>query len=79
MSKRTYDITYQQGEDIKNIGYDYENYIMSKTTSNYLFRNNVLSGFLTYINNILFVYIEAVKKIRVNLNYNVPKDYTKIN
>lgn len=77
--RRLYDITYDQGANISNTGLDYKNILISKTHSNYIFRNPILAGFLEYVNDILYIYIESVKKIRVHFNYNVPKDYTKIN
>ena len=73
-----YNATYSSGDDLKHRGYDYKNFIMTNTISNYLFRNENIAGFLTYINNIVFEYIEAVKKVRVYYNFTVDKDYKKI-
>jgi hypothetical protein len=73
-----YTYTYSQGEDLKNTGYDYSEKIMTNSLSNYMFRNDTVSGFLTYVNDIFYEYIEAVKKVRVYYNFTVDKDYKKI-
>lgn len=75
-----YKATYENGWDIKNVGYDYSETLIKKTLSNYLFKNPMLSEFLlNYLNPIMVFFLNRVKYIRVFYNYAVPKDYQKIN
>jgi len=78
MLKSLYKISETYGEDIKNTGLDYSKILIKKTSSNYIFRNQNLSDFLSYLNDIVFEYIESVKVLRVFRNYTVEKDYRKI-
>ena len=79
MSQSLYDISETQGESLLNQGFDYSTVLMEKTISNYLFRNENITGFLTYINDIMYNLIESVKIVRVFQNFTVDKNYKKIN
>lgn len=76
---KLYDVSNHFNEVIVNEGFDYSKVLLQKTTSNYLFKNQNLSGFLSYINDIMVNCIETVKYLRVHDNYTVSKDYKKIN
>jgi len=74
-----YDISERYGEELKNQGLNYSNVLMKKTSSSYLFKNNNLSIFIEYLNDIMFSLIENVKKIKVFVNFTVDKNYKNIN
>ena len=74
-----YDATFESGNQLKNTGYDYSKTLYTKNSSSYLFRNSKVAGYISYLNDIMFEYVETVKKIRVYYNYTVKKDYRKIN
>jgi len=74
-----YEATYSQFDELKNTGYDYSKTLFKKSASPYLFRNQKLANFISYLNDVFVEYIETVKKIRVFYNFTVPKDYRKIN
>jgi len=75
-----YEATYREGWDLKNVGYDYNNILLQRTMSNYMFRNPNLSTFLNnYLNPIMTFFLNRVKYLRIFYNYAVPKDYQKIN
>lgn len=78
--KSPYKIAYEEGWDIKDTGYDYENNLMSKTLSPYMFGNERLSTFLLeHLQPIMVFFINKVKFLRIYYNFAVPKDYQKIN
>ena len=79
MSESLYNITEHYGEDIKYLGFDYKDVIISKTISNYILQNTEMITFMEYINDIFFVLIESIKKIRIFNNYTVNKNYKYIN
>ena len=75
-----YEVTYTEGWDLKNVGYNYDNVLLNRTLSNYMFRNPNLSKFLTdYLNPIMVFFVNKVKYLRIFYNYAVPKNYQKIN
>jgi len=74
-----YKISETYGEELKNTGFNYKDVLLKKTSSNYIYRNTNLAGFLKYVNDIMVEYLESVKKIRVFRNFTVDKDYRKIN
>lgn len=73
-----YSYTFENGESIKNRGYDYKGKLFKNSMSTHLFKNDNVIGFIEYLDSIFFEYIEAVKKIRVFYNFTVDKDYKKI-
>ena len=74
-----YDIKNSRKDNLKNQGYDYTNTLLTRTLSNYLFRNTKVATFLGYLNTIMVFYVNQVKYIRVYFNFTVPKNYQKIN
>ena len=74
-----YEIRDSRKDAHKDQGYDYNKTLLTKTLSNYLFRNAKIAGFLSYLNNIMVFYVNNVKYIRIYFNYTVPKNYQKIN
>lgn len=74
-----YDIRDSKNDRLKNLGYDYSNTLLTRTLSNYLFRNEKVAGYLQKLNAIMVNYLNSVKTIRVFFNYTVPKNYQKIN
>lgn len=66
--------------DLKNLGYDYTETLLTKTMSPYMFKNPKIANFLNgYVRKILILLINNVKYLRIFYNYSVPKKYTKIN
>tara|TARA_R100001591_G_C4302314_1_gene170683 strand:- start:573 stop:842 length:270 start_codon:yes stop_codon:yes gene_type:complete len=75
-----YKATYENGWELKNLGYDYGSNLLKKTMSNYMFRNSRLATFLEqFLQPILVFWINRVKFLRIFYNFGVPKDYDKIN
>jgi len=71
---------YETGWDIKNTGYDYNDKLLNRTLSSYMFKNPNVKEFLEgYLNPIVVKLLNTVKYIRIFYNYAVPKDYQKIN
>lgn len=78
--KSRIDIAERYGWELKNTGFDYNENLLSRTMSKYMFNNPNLKEFLNkYLNPIMVKYINSVKYIRIYFNYIVPKDYDKIN
>lgn len=73
--------TYEFGEDLKNLGFDYhqEDIVLKKTMMTRMFQNEDVKGFLSYVNNVIINNIDSVKLIRNFFNYTVDKYDTKIN
>lgn len=74
-----YDDTFEFGKSLKNGGFDYSDVLLKRSVSNYLYRNENLSGFLEYLNELIVNDIESTKKVRVFKNFTVDKNYKKIN
>ena len=75
-----YKATYEDGWELKNTGYDYNDTLLKRSLSNYMFKNPNLSTFLQdYLNPIMVFFLNRVKFLRIYYNYGVPKDYEKIN
>jgi hypothetical protein len=75
-----YKAAYEDGWELKNLGYDYSDTLLKRSMSNYMFRNPNLSTFLQdYLNPIMVFFLNRVKFLRIYYNYGVPKDYEKIN
>ncbi len=71
---------YEEGWELKGLGYDYSKTLMNRTLSNYMFRNQNLKEFLeNHLTPIMVKYINSVKFLRIYNNFAVPKDYDKIN
>jgi|TARA_R100000081_G_scaffold75685_1_gene42094 hypothetical protein len=75
-----YKATYENGWQLKNLGFDYGSNLLKKTLSNYMFRNTRLATFLeNHLQPIMVYWINRVKYLRIYFNFGVPKDYDKIN
>jgi FMN phosphatase YigB (HAD superfamily) len=74
-----YDVQDSLRDDLKWLGYDYKNTLISNSVSPYLLRNLKMSNFLKYLNDIAVEYVETVKKVRVYYNFTVNKEYRNIN
>lgn len=79
MKKSLYDISLQNGTDIKNTGFDYEHVLLKKVSSSYLYKNRILGNIMFFVNKILVTYVDSVKKIRIFSNFTVDKNYKNIN
>tara|TARA_S200002703_G_C3760592_1_gene234109 strand:- start:175 stop:429 length:255 start_codon:yes stop_codon:yes gene_type:complete len=79
--KNLYQKSYDQGAKLKNLGFDYheEDIVLKRTMMPRLFQNEVVAGFLRYINNVMVNNIDSVKIIRNFFNYTVKKNDTNIN
>lgn len=75
-----YKATYREGWDLKNTGYNYNDILLQRTMSSYMFKNPNLSTFINdHLNPIIVFFLNRVKYLRIFYNYAVPKDYQKIN
>ena len=75
-----YKIAYEEGWVLKNTGFDYEEKLMVKSLSPYMFQNERLSKFiLEHLQPIMVFFINKVKFLRIYYNFSVTKDYQKIN
>lgn len=75
-----YKIAYEADWELKNSGFDYEENLMIKSLSPYMFGNERLSRFtLEHLQPIMVFFINKVKFLRIYYNFAVPKDYQKIN
>ena len=74
------DARYNHGWDLKNTGFDYNDKLMKRTLSNYMFKNENISEFLQkQLGPIMVFFINKVKYLRIFNNYAVDKNYQKIN
>ena len=73
-----FDKLYDEGEDRKNLGYDYKETLLKNSLSNRMFKNDILSAFIGKINTIMVEAVDSVKLIKTFFNYTVHKDDRKI-
>jgi hypothetical protein len=76
--KSLYRTARTKGEVRDNIGFDFSEQLLARTTSPYLRRNKNISTFLTFLNDYLSNLIRAVKWIQIHRVYTVDKDYEYI-
>lgn len=74
-----YKIARMAGEERKNLGFDYKDSIFRRTMSSHMFRNQTVSDFLGFLNDIWYLMIESIKQYRIFKVYSVDKDYKNIN
>lgn len=75
-----YQAAYENGWELKNLGYDYSKTLVKKVLSSYMFKNPHLAEFLEdYLNPIIVFYVNNVRYLRIFYNYAVPKNYQNIN
>ena len=67
-----------RGEERKNLGFDYKEHLMEKTTSRHLRRNPTANTFLTFMTDYFANIIRGVKWIQIHRVYTVDKDYEYI-
>jgi|LakMenEpi03Aug12_release.lakeMendotaPanAssembly.Ray.scaffolds.fasta_scaffold431762_2 hypothetical protein len=73
-----YDYSNSAQNDLKNLGYNYNETLLRKSLSSYLFRNTVLAGYLEKVNSYMVEHVNVVKYIRIYYNYTVSKNYKNI-
>ena len=73
-----YRIARTKGEERKNLGFDYRESLLERTTSSHLRRNDNIRTFLTFVNDYFVNLIRAVKWIQIHRVYTVDKDYQYI-
>jgi hypothetical protein len=76
--KSLYKVARTAGEQRKNLGFDYREVIMKKTTSKHLQRNPTVDTFLSFLTDYFTNLIRGVKWIQIHRVYTVPKDYEYI-
>ena len=70
-------IFYHRNDDI-NINYvDYENVILNKSLSSYIYNNVIMSIFLTFLNKLISLYFDSFNVVKNWRNYNVDKYFYK--
>jgi len=74
-----YKIARTAGEDRKNLAYDYSDTIFKKTMSNHMFRNQTLTDFMGFMNDIWVKMVDSIKSYKISKTYSVDKDYKYIN
>lgn len=75
-----YKTAYEEDWELKNIGFNYEENLMIKSLSSYMFINERLATFIIeYLQPIMVLFINKIKFLRIYYNFAVPKDYQKIN
>jgi len=66
-------------DNFKNLGYDYRNQILKKTTSPELWANPLQTSFYGRIEGMLTMVLEQVKSIKKTFSYAHDRDSTNIN
>lgn len=74
-----YKIARTEGEERLNIGFDYTEVLMHKSTSKHIQRNSTANNFLSFITDYFVGIIKGVKWIQLHRVYTVDKDYEYIN
>jgi len=76
-----YGTALEAGEKRLNKGFDYskKDVLLKKVMMPRLFANQNVSGFLSYVNEVIVNNIDAVKVIRTFFNYTVKKNDKNIN
>lgn len=63
----------------KNLGFDYQGKLISRTASNALYRNPITAGFLYSLEKSVFLIVESVKYIKKAFSFTHTKDTNFIN
>ena len=79
--KDLYNTCRLEGEKRLNTGFDYakKDVLLKKVMMPRLFLNENVSGFLSYVNDVMVNNINAVKVIRTFFNYTVKKNDPNVN
>jgi len=71
---------YTRKDQLLHLGYDYRNKMMENTMSARMFSTNeTFTTFLTYVNDIMYSLVEAVKEIKVFANIAADKNEKRLN
>jgi hypothetical protein len=73
-----YRVARTRGEQRDNIGFDFADSIMERTTSTHLRRNENISTFMTFLSDYFANLIRAVKWVQIHRVYTVDKHYEYI-
>ena len=74
-----YDVSNTFNQNILNTGFNYSSTLLRKSLSAYLFQNENLSNFLSYVNDIMVNNTDSIKKVRIHNNYTVKSNTKYIN
>ena len=74
-----FDVAEHQRDKILHKGFDYKGQVFKRSMSNYLFRDELRSGILAKMEDVVYNLIELVKDIKNHFNYVVPKNYRNKN
>jgi hypothetical protein len=70
-------IFYHRHDDINKNYVDYENVILNKSLSSYIYNNNLMSGFLNFLNKLVSLYFDSFNIVKNFPNYMVDKYFYK--
>lgn len=71
---------YQQGEDVKNTGYDYETGgIVKRFVSSRMLMNDLMEQYLLQLDPYFKEFLNSVKKIQFYQNYTIDKNDSTLN
>ena len=76
--RELYDLKHRK-DNLKNVGFDYENKLVEKMTSGYLLHNDTTYEFLEWLQKLSVNMIESNLILRNFWNYTVDKYYNKHN
>ena len=68
---------YHRNDDIKKNYFDYENVILDKSLSPYIYENNIMSGFLNRLNNLVSLFFDQFNVVKNFKNFTVDKYWYK--
>lgn len=68
-----------RNDNLKNVGFDYENKLFQRTLSRMMFDNPILNNFLSLLQKQVVLMIESTLVVRNFYNYTVGKYYNKHN
>jgi hypothetical protein len=74
-----YKAMYTKNDVKKNLGYAYKDRILISNTRPRLYNNARLLGFAVIIEDMIYLWFNMTKKIKLFVNYNLPKDTEDIN
>ena len=68
---------YHRNDDVKKNYFDYENVILDKSISPYIYENNMMSGFLTRLNGLVSLFFDQFNVVKNFKNFTVDKYWYK--
>lgn len=69
---------HQVFDDRKNLGNDYRKNILKNSISTYIWRNNQMSDFITFIQEVLADLVDSVNHVKSYKSYTIKKNDKKI-